>query len=91
MCLSTNSKTQYWIEKHGGRWPTGSDTTKWMKRERKPPLPNIFLTNVCSLSSKMDELKLQVEMDRLVKDVVFCFSLSPGFIHEPHYNVSGPN
>uniref|UniRef100_A0A8C7YZR7 Reverse transcriptase domain-containing protein n=1 Tax=Oryzias sinensis TaxID=183150 RepID=A0A8C7YZR7_9TELE len=41
---------------------------KLRKNPNKPPLPSIILANVRSLGNKMDELKLQVATNRIVKD-----------------------
>lgn len=53
-------------------YPRGTEAAQGEEAEaagpHKPPLPSIFLTNARSLANKLDELKLQVALNKDIKD-----------------------
>lgn len=51
------------------KWSCRTGTlARLRQRPHKPPLPSIFLANVRSLANKVDELKLQVATNDMVKN-----------------------
>ena len=46
---------------------------KFPRRNLRPPLPCVFLSNVCSLKNKADERFFLIQSNRDFKDCSFCF------------------